>query len=82
MEIGAGSGRPVAVLSWPEPRTVQKIPGHGTSLRQFFTAGPVACPYVEGRAERKLIVELTGAGAPDFYDQLSRAGFRRSQGFA
>jgi arginine-tRNA-protein transferase len=52
------------------------------SLRQFFTAGPVACPYVPGRAERKLIVELVGASAPEFYDELSRAGFRRSQGFA
>jgi len=30
----------------------------------------------------KLIVELAGAGAADFYDELSRAGFRRSQGFA
>src|SRR5580692_1498742 len=81
MEIGAGSGRPITGPSWPEPR-----PLHGGArlqpLRQFFTAGPVACPYVSGRAERKLIVELTGAAAADFYDELSRAGFRRSQGFA
>ncbi|HVH82088.1 MAG TPA: arginyltransferase [Stellaceae bacterium] len=66
--------------SWPEPLTVR-----GTRLqprRQFFTAGPVACPYVAGRAERKLIVELVGAAAAEFYDELSRAGFRRSQGFA
>ena len=81
MEIGGGSSRPIVGATWPEPR-----PFSGTNrlqpLRQFFTAGPVACPYVTGRAERKLIVELTGAGAADFYDELSRAGFRRSQGFA
>jgi leucyl-tRNA---protein transferase len=35
-----------------------------------------------GRAERKLIVELGGNGASLFYDDLSRAGFRRSHRFA
>ena len=81
MEIGAGSGRPIVGPSWPEPGTA---PGRGRllPLRQFFTAGPVACPYVPGRAEKKLIVELIGPAAADFYDELSRAGFRRSQGFA
>jgi len=79
MEFGAGSGRPITGLSWPEFRTAY---GRPLPLRQFFTAGPVPCPYVTGRAERKLIVELSGAGAADFYDELSRAGFRRSQGFA
>ena len=78
MEIGTGSARPIAEPTRPEPRTVPRM----LPLRQFFTAGPVACPYVAGRAERKLIVELAGAAAADFYDQLSRAGFRRSQGFA
>jgi arginyl-tRNA--protein-N-Asp/Glu arginylyltransferase len=77
MEIGAGSGKPIIAPFWPEPR-----PAHLRSLRQFFTAGPVACPYLHGHAERKLIVELSGAAAADFYDDLSRAGFRRSQGFA
>jgi arginyl-tRNA--protein-N-Asp/Glu arginylyltransferase len=77
MEIGAGSGRPTITPFWSESR-----PAHLQSLRQFFTAGPVACPYLDGHAERKLIVELSGAAAADFYDDLSRAGFRRSQGFA
>jgi arginyl-tRNA--protein-N-Asp/Glu arginylyltransferase len=81
MEIGSGSGRPIGELSWPELRTVASV-ARLRPLRQFFTAGPVACPYVAGRAERKLIVELAGAAAADFYDELSRAGFRRSQGFA
>jgi arginine-tRNA-protein transferase len=51
-------------------------------FRQFFTTVPVACPYVAGRAERKLVVELSGQGAGRSYDDLSRAGFRRSHRFA
>jgi leucyl-tRNA---protein transferase len=85
MDIGTGNGRPIGAPSWREPRTFQGSIGHSMRLqplRQFFTAGPIACPYVSGRAERKLIVELVGATAADFYDELSRAGFRRSQGFA
>jgi leucyl-tRNA---protein transferase len=50
--------------------------------RQFFATSPVACPYIPGRAERKLIVELGGSGGAAFYDDLSRAGFRRSHHFA
>src|SRR5215470_11224160 len=50
--------------------------------RQFFATPPLACPYVPGRAERKLVVELTGNGSALFYDDLSRAGFRRSHRFA
>jgi leucyl-tRNA---protein transferase len=51
-------------------------------FEQFFATTPVPCPYVAGRAERKLIVELAGRDAGDFYDDLSRAGFRRSHRFA
>jgi leucyl-tRNA---protein transferase len=54
----------------------------GASFRQFFATSPVSCPYVPGRSERKLIVELGGSGAALFYDDLSRAGFRRSHRFA
>ena len=51
-------------------------------LRQFFATAAVPCPYLPGRAERKLIVELAGRTAPVVYDDLSRAGFRRSHRFA
>ncbi len=51
-------------------------------LLQFFATSPVACPYVPGRAERKLLVELDGRSAALVYDDLSRAGFRRSHHFA
>ena len=51
-------------------------------LQQFFATAAVPCPYVPGRAEKKLIVELIGGRAPALYDELSRAGFRRSHRFA
>jgi arginyl-tRNA--protein-N-Asp/Glu arginylyltransferase len=60
----------------------QAVGPHAMSAHQFFATAPVACPYVAGRAERKLIVELAGDGAAAFYDDLSRAGFRRSHRFA
>ena len=68
-------------------RLGQSASGHDPAVpiapfRQFFATSPVSCPYVPGRAERKLIVELGGSGAALFYDDLSRAGFRRSHRFA
>ena len=51
-------------------------------LRQFFATTPTACPYVPGRAERKVIVELGIDDGDRFYGDLSRAGFRRSHRFA
>ena len=48
MVIGTGSGRPIIGPSWPEPSTIGSVAGR-RSLRQFFTAGPVACPYVGAR---------------------------------
>ena len=59
------------------------LPGSlAPALQQFFATAPVACPYVPNRAERKLIVELGGSGSARFYNDLSRAGFRRSHRFA
>lgn len=49
---------------------------------QFHATAPSACPYLPGRAERKLVVELGGASAAFLYGDLSRAGFRRSHNFA
>ena len=80
MDIGSGGGRPIAA----RPRQHKPVPASDL-LRpqpQFFATASIACPYVPGRAERKLIVELAGFQAADFYDELSRAGFRRSHRFA
>jgi len=65
-----------------EARSALAKEGPPAPFRQFFATSPISCPYIGGRAERKLIVELGGNGAALFYDDLSRAGFRRSHGFA
>jgi arginine-tRNA-protein transferase len=65
-----------------DARSASAKAGALTPFRQFFATSSVTCPYIVGRAERKLIVELGGNGAALFYDDLSRAGFRRSHGFA
>ncbi|HEY1432112.1 MAG TPA: arginyltransferase [Stellaceae bacterium] len=65
-----------------EARSASAKAAAAALFRQFFATSPVACPYLVGRAERKLIVELGGSGPALFYDDLSRAGFRRSHHFA
>ena len=82
---GRGSGAARDKLR-PDPRSEHRTAASPDSLliplQQFFPTAAVACPYVPGRAERKLIAELTGPEAPVLYDDLSRAGFRRSHRFA
>ncbi|MDP3340175.1 arginyltransferase [Frigidibacter sp.] len=46
---------------------------------QFYVTAPQTCPYLEGRAERKLFTALQGEGAGRLNDALSKQGFRRSQ---
>ena len=48
----------------------------------FYTTAPLPCPYLPGRTERKIVTELSGAGAEGMHDRLSRAGFRRSHNIA
>jgi arginine-tRNA-protein transferase len=48
----------------------------------YYTTAPLPCPYLPGRTERKIVTELTGAGAETLHDRLSRAGFRRSHNIA
>lgn len=50
-------------------------------MRQFFATVPVPCPYLPAHREQKLVVEL-GQGDDGLYDELSRAGFRRSHRLA
>ncbi|SMH60556.1 arginyltransferase [Azospirillum agricola] len=47
-------------------------------LQQFFRSGPMPCPYLPGRVERKLFTRLVGPYATEVNSTLSRAGFRRS----
>jgi arginyl-tRNA--protein-N-Asp/Glu arginylyltransferase len=86
MEIGSGDTRAKAERpsrkASPAAAARQRPAANIVPSHQFFATASVPCPYVPGRAERKLIVELTGRNAPAFFDELSRAGFRRSHQFA
>jgi leucyl-tRNA---protein transferase len=73
MDVAPGAGSRPKLKQVP---TNRRLP-----LGQFFATVPVVCPYLPGRAERKLIVELD-RGSAEFYDNLSRIGFRRSHRFA
>ncbi|HLY55524.1 MAG TPA: arginyltransferase [Stellaceae bacterium] len=52
------------------------------SFQQFYRTSAQPCPYVEGRLERKVITEISGPLAAAIYNELSRAGFRRSHSLA
>ncbi|MBP0617337.1 arginyltransferase [Jiella mangrovi] len=55
---------------------------HHPQTPQFFLTSPSACPYLPGRAERKVFTHLVGDRAPGLLDLLSQGGFRRSQNIA
>jgi arginine-tRNA-protein transferase len=76
---GPDRPRPDATSTGTNRRSPPRL---GLLPRQFFATASVPCPYVPGRAERKLVLELTGPDAAPAYDDLSRAGFRRSHRFA
>ncbi|MBV0890372.1 arginyltransferase [Paracoccus sp. Z118] len=46
---------------------------------QFYVTAPQPCPYLHGRAERKLFTALTPDAGQTLNNVLSRQGFRRSQ---
>jgi len=46
---------------------------------QFYVTAPQACPYLDGRRERKLFTALQGDQAEKLNNALSKQGFRRSQ---
>ena len=50
-----------------------------SSAPQFYVTAPQPCPYLHGRAERKLFTALSGDRARELNNALSRQGFRRSQ---
>lgn len=55
---------------------------HHPQTPQFFLTSPSSCPYLPGRAERKVFTHLVGDRAPGLLDLLSQGGFRRSQNIA
>jgi arginyl-tRNA--protein-N-Asp/Glu arginylyltransferase len=53
-----------------------------SALRPFYRTASLPCPYLDGKTERKLITEICGNDSYGFYNELSRAGFRRSHHLA
>ena len=47
-------------------------------LQQFYRSGPLPCPYLPGRIERKLFTRLSGPWSTEVNATLTRSGFRRS----
>jgi len=53
-----------------------------TPLHHFYRTSSQPCPYLDGVIERKVITELAGPAPQALYNDLSRAGFRRSHQLA
>jgi leucyl-tRNA---protein transferase len=49
---------------------------------RFYLTASQPCPYLEGRRERKVFAALDGPDAKELNDNLTHAGFRRSQNIA
>lgn len=49
---------------------------------EFYVTAPQPCPYLTGRAERKIFTHLTPDKSAAMIDNLLRGGFRRSQNIA
>ena len=49
---------------------------------EFYVTAPQPCPYLAGRAERKLFTHLTHDKPAALVDNLLKGGFRRSQNIA
>ena len=58
------------------------LPAVASALRPFYRTASLPCPYLDGQTERKLITEINGRDSYEFYNELSRAGFRRSHHLA
>jgi leucyl-tRNA---protein transferase len=76
MPEGHGEGREVTKRERTAPERLSVAPQH------FYRTAALPCPYLPGKTERKLVTELAGRHAASFYNELSRAGFRRSHHLA
>ena len=73
---GATLETPVRTAERPRAERLSVAPQH------FYRTAALPCPYLPGKVERKLVTELAGRHAMPFYNELSRAGFRRSHHLA
>lgn len=51
----------------------------GRAKTEFYVTAPAPCPYLPGRAERKIFTFLGGPSAARMNEYLTLRGFRRSQ---
>jgi leucyl-tRNA---protein transferase len=76
-----GLGRPDRRIP-PAARVAEGARPLDSAPQHFYRTAALPCPYLSGKVERKLVTELVGRGATAFYNDLSRAGFRRSHNLA
>src|ERR1700756_5102554 len=76
MPEGLDQGRELEQEQRTAPERLSIAPQH------FYRTAALPCPYLDGKIERKLVTELAGRHAAAFYNELSRAGFRRSHHLA
>ena len=50
--------------------------------RFFFATQPLPCPYLPGKMERRVVMELFGRDVTSLHDYLTQTGYRRSHGIA
>ena len=67
---------------WRRRDATPGLPPVASALRPFYRTASLPCPYLDGQTERKLITEISGRDSFAFYNELSRAGFRRSHHLA
>jgi arginine-tRNA-protein transferase len=75
-----GNGRPQQRLA--TVREAERPTPFLAPPQHFYRTSALPCPYIRGRIERKLVTELAARDAVEFYNSLSRAGFRRSHNLA
>ena len=76
MPEGRSDNRQIGKQGRAAPERLSVAPQH------FYRTAALPCPYLPGKTERKLVTELAGRHAGSFYNELSRAGFRRSHHLA
>jgi leucyl-tRNA---protein transferase len=69
------TGRPSRMSSSPPGAAA------AAAVHRFYSTDVAACPYLEGREERRLVAVIEPGEAGERLDLLTEAGFRRSQNF-
>ncbi|VAV98794.1 Arginyl-tRNA--protein transferase [hydrothermal vent metagenome] len=60
----------------------KKLTNQSSQFPRFYVTAPTACPYLEGKVERKVFTELNDINPGALNQSLAKIGFRRSQDIA